>query len=345
MATRDFPNITDSLVKLFYDDVTDNINRAIVLAQILEVRDGTGQNIQWDAKFGNPQELATAPIGDGVNVTVFNRDDKIPAVLQYGGYHDAFEVTGKAAAGAMAAGNPEQLADLVGDDMLDASQRLARAVSAHIYTGDGSVNQIHGLVAANGPVRTTGTYANIDRSSFPQWAANEVDAVGAGISFSLMRQVRRGIYTASGQKNDIIICDPEQHEKYGLIFGAERRYVDNIRVRGETIKLDGGYQVLEFDGIPVIEDVQAPANEMLFLNTRQLYLSQMPDPLTMYNQSMGHTDLVGTQEEQFGDGPTGLKARVIPLAKLGDKYPFELILYPQLVSRRQNVHGRLINLA
>lgn len=344
MADRDLANITDALVKLFYDDVTNNINRAVVLSQILKVKDGTGQNIQWDAKFGTATP-STAPIADGADVTVFNRDDKVPAVLQYGGYHDAFAVTGKAAAAAAAAGNPDQLADLFGDDMLDSSERLARAVAKDMYDGAGTTDLIHGLVGASGPLATTGTYAGIVRGTFPQWASNEEDALGAGVSFAKMRAMRRKIYIASGKKPDLIICDPEQHEKYGLLFGSERRYVDEIRMRGETIKLDGGYQILEFDGIPVIEDEQAPVNKMLFLNTQFLFMSQLPDPLTMYNQSMGHVQLAGTDEEQFGEGKLQLNARVIPLAKLGDKYPFQLILYPQLVSRRCNVHGQLVNLA
>jgi hypothetical protein len=116
-------------------------------------------------------------------------------------------------------------------------------------------------------------------------------------------------------------------------------------MRGETIKLDGGYQVLEFDGIPVVEDAQAPAQTMMFLNTRYLYMSQLPDPSTMLNQSMGNLQLAGTNEEQFGDSPIKLTARILPLAKTGDKYKFALYCYPQLVARRCNVHGSIINLA
>jgi len=345
MATRDLSSITSALVELFYDDVTNNINRAVVLAQLLDVKQGSGQSIQWTARFGTATP-STAPIADGADVTTFNLDNKVPAILQYGGYHDAFEVTGKAAAAAAAAGNPAQLADLFGEDMLDSSQRLARAVAAHVYTGSGASDQMHGLTATAGPLDTTGTYANIARGTYAQWASNEVDAASAGISFALLRQTRRTIYQASGEKPDLLVCDPEQHEKYGLLFGSERRYVDEVRLaNGKNIKLDGGYQVLEFDGIPLIEDDQCPSNRVLFLNTRYLYLSQLPDPVTMYNQSMGQVGLSGTPEEQYGDSPVGLQARVISLAKLGDKYPFELILYPQVVSRRCNVHGSLINLA
>lgn len=344
MAVRDLSSVTDALVKLFYDDVTNNINRAVVLAQLLPVKMGTGQNIQWVAKFGTATP-GTAVIADGANVTVFNRDTKIPAVLQYGTYHDAFEVTGKAAAAAAAAGNPDQLADLFGDDMLDSSQRLARAVAADVYTGSGATDTIHGLTAAAGPLALTGTYAGIDKGVQTQWASNQVDAAAAPLSFALIRQMRTAIYNASSEKPDLIVCDATQHEKLGLLYGAERRYVQDIYLRGQKITLDGGYQVLEFDGIPVIEDTQAPAQKMLFLNTRHLFMSQLPDPVTAMNQSMGLADIAGTEEEQFGSGRPTLKARVIPLAKTGDAYKFELICYPQLVSRRQNVHGMLTNLA
>lgn len=345
MATRDFANITNSLVKLFYDDLTNQINRQVVLAQLLDVRRGTGQNIQWVARFGTATPAGNGVIADGADVVTFNRDTKLPAVLQFGTYHDAFEVTGKAAAAAAAAGNPDQLADLFADDMMDSAERLARGIAGHVYSGPGGTDEIHGLTAAAGPLATTGTYAGIDKAVQTQWASNAVSAGGAGVSLGLMRQLRRVIYTASGTKPDLIICDPEQHENYGNLFGNERRYIDDVRMRGQTIRLDGGYQVLEFDGIPVVEDEQCPPNTMLFLNTRYLYLTQLPDPLTLMNQSMGHTQLAGTPEEQFGEGTTQLTARIIPLAKTGDAYKFELICYPQLVSRRCNVHGQLTNLA
>lgn len=344
MADRTFASISTALADLFADEVTSQINRAVVLAQLLDVKPGQGKNVQWDIKSGTATPT-TAVIADGANVTNFNLDDKVPAVLQYGTYHDAFAITGKSAAAAAAAGNPDQLADLFADDLLDSSQRLASALGAAVYTGSGATDNMHGLTATAGPLDTTGVYANIDRAGYPLWASNEIDAAGAGLSFALMRQLRRTIYVASGMRPDVVICDPEQHEAYGSLFGTDRRYVDQIRLRGETIKLDGGYQVLEFDGIPVIEDYQATANTLMMLNTRHLYLSQLPDPLTALNQSMGTMGLAGTEEEQYGDGPTGLTARILPLAKTGDLYKFGLYCYPALVSKRNNCHGSLINLA
>lgn len=345
MAVRTFADITGTLVKLFYNDVTNSINRAVVLGQLLETKPGTGQNIQWPAQFGTESDPAAAVIADGADVSVYNRDKKIPAVLQYGTYHDAFEVTGKAAAAAAVARNPSQLADLFGQDMKDAAQRLAHAIGAHTYSGSGASDTIHGLTATAGPLAITGTYAGIDKAVDTQWQANQVDAQGAGISFALMREMDRVNYDACGEPADIIICDPTQHEKYGLLFGSERRYVDHVFVAGKKITLSGGYKVLEHDGVSVIRDRQATSGQMLFLNSRHLYMSQLPDALTSMKQSMGFAKLAGTFEEQYGNKPIGIQARVIPLAKTGDSYKFQLICYPQLVSRRNNCHGSIINLA
>ncbi len=342
MADRTFANITDTLVKLFASEITSSINRAVVLAQLIPTKNGRGQNIQWGVKFGSS---VGSTIADGADVSTFNSDDKVPAVLQFGTYHDAFAITGKAAAAAAAAGNPEELADLFSDELKDSVNRLARKIGGDVYTGSGATDTIHGLTATAGPLDTTGTYAGIARGTYAQWASNELDAGGGALSLSMMRAQRKDIYNASGEKPDLIICDATQHEKYGALFGAERRYVDQVRIRGEMIRLDGGYQVLEFDGIPVVEDAQAPAATMLFLNTRYLHMEQLPDPSTVLNQSMGSVALEGTNEEQFGDSPIRLTARIVPLAKTGDKYKFALYCYPQLVSKRCNVHGSIVNLA
>lgn len=342
MATRDFADVSSVLAKLFLDDVTNNINRATVLPQLLDVRDGKGQNIQWAAKFGARAASATVAIADGANVTTFNKDAKVPAVLQYQPYHDAFEVTGLAVAAAAAAGNPDQLADLFSEDMKDSSERLAAGIADHLFTGTGS-GQIHGLCAAAGPLSETGVYAGIDRAVQTQWASNE-NAVGGPLTFAAMRALRRDIYNTSGKKPNLIICDATQHEKLGLLFGSERRYVDTVRLESRQIRLDGGYQVLEFDGIPVVEDVSCPSGQMLFLNTNYLHIMQLPDPASVMNQSLGHVDLSGTPEEQLGDGPMKIRARVNPLGRAGDKYSFQLISYLQLVSRACNVHGRLTGL-
>lgn len=343
MAIVDNAAITAALATIFNDAITWNINRAIVLAQLLPTVPGNGKNLSWVGRFGVAAP-ATAPIADGATVSVLNSDAKVAATLNYGIYHDAFSTTGFAAASAAASGNPAELSDLFAEEIMESTTRLAMAVANDIYVGTGAGVNMNGLLSASGAapgIGATGTYAGINRGTQTQWAATVMANGGAPrpLSLALMREMRRRIYIASGMKPDLIVCDPVTHEKYANLFGPERRYNQDVTLRGQTIKLDGGMQALEFDGIPVVEDVSHPAGKMTFLNTREVALRFLPDAARVAAQSRGSVALSGTPEEQFGFGGTKMSARIQPLAVVGDAFPFALYIYPQVQVRRCNAHG------
>lgn len=347
MAAVDLAAIASSLATIFEDRITQNINRAVVLNQLIPVKDGNGKNLSWNARF-TAASYHAAVIADGADVTAYNSDVKVPATLQYGTYHDSFSVTGKARAAAAVTRNPAELEDLFAEEIEESVTRLASNIAADVYTGDGSSDTIMGLVDGTaGGIIATGTYAGINRSTYPEWGGNVLanGGVERPLTVGLMRAMRRAIYDASGMKPDLIVCDSFQHEKYAETFGDNRRYVDNIRLRGDRIVLDGGFQTLEFDGCPVVEDNNVPAGQMLFLNTRHLMLRPLPHAPDAVNQGRGMIPLHGTPEEQFGPGKNVLTARINPLAITGDAYKFQLITYPQVQVKRPNCMGVLDDLA
>ena len=336
---RDLASILNVLASKFESRVANQIQRSAVLPQLLPIKPGQGKNLQWVAKLGN---LTGAAIADGADVTVFNSDDKKPAILQYAEYHDAFCVTGRAVAAARQAGNPEEIASLFLEELGDSVERLAKVISQELYLGTGGTapETIHGLLDAAGGLSATGVYAGIDRAVDAQWASNEVP-VGGPLTFAAMRDMRTQIYSASGLKPDLIVCSPDVHEAYGNLFQGERRYLDNVRLRGGEIRLDGGYGILEFDGIPVVEDVDCPAGTMIFLNTSVVHLSQLPDSASRMNRAMAMVGLKGTEEEQFGVGGMPLTAKIQPLAITGHNYKFALYCMLQLCVKRPNACGKL----
>lgn len=337
-------SIAASLTTIFEDQITSQINRATVLLQVLPVGYGTtGKNIAWNARFGTAVGGARA---EGADVVTFNNDDKVPATLEYGTYDDAFGVTGKAMSAARAAKNPAELQNLFVEELGDCVERLAKGIAIDLYVGTGAADHITGLVATSGAVMDSGTYATIDRAVKAQWRGTVMSngGIGRALTFDLMREMRRRIYIASGLKPDLIITTPELHEKYGALFGQQRRYITEIRMRGQLITLDGGYNMLEMDGIPIIEDVDCPTAKMLFLNTRYVRVLQLPDQADSVNQSMTMLGIAGTPEEQLGAPSQKLSARVNPLARNGDTYSFQLICYPQLQVRRPNSCGVIVDL-
>lgn len=348
MALLDAATIATALATLFEDRIAWQINRAVVLPQLLQVKPQVGKNISWVNRFGVAAP-AGAAITDGTAVSVYNSDTKTPATLGYGIYHDAFSTTGFARAVAANTGNPNELVDLFGEELMESATRLAMALSTEFYSGTGATNRINGLLAASGAapgIGATGTYATIDRGTNAQWRSTVMANGGTPrpLSFGLMREMRRRIYTACGAKPDLIVCDPTQHEKYANLFGNERRYMQSVNIRGQQIVLDGGMQVLEFDGIPIVEDISHPAGSMTFLNTNHVFIRPLPDSSTTLAQSPGSVALAGTPEEQFGVGRVGIAARIQPLAVLGDAFPYALYSYLQIQVKGPRFQGSLQDL-
>jgi hypothetical protein len=343
-------NLSDVLTTIFLDDITNNINRACVLPQVLPVKFGRGKNIYWANRFTNTTAYTGAAAADGATVSYYNTDIKVPAYLEYTTYMDAVAIGGRAQAAAASAGNPAELADLLGEEIGEGIRRLSLAIATDFYTGTGASNQLQGLYSTTGStygaLLATGTYAGIDRSTYTEWACN-VDAgssVNRALTVELMRDMRRKIYVASGERPDLIVTDPIQFEKYGQLLGTNRRLVQEVTMRGQKITLDGGFMALDFDGIPVIEDALHPANKMSFLNTRYCYITQLPFYSPQPND-MGEVTLTGTPEEQFGAGNIKLSARIKHLAESGDVLKLQIITYPQIVVRRPNACGSITYLA
>jgi hypothetical protein len=342
MATVDTAAISSALNQMYEDRIASQINRASVALQVLPVELGKGKNVAWEARVGT---AAASAIVDGADVSTFNSDTKLPATLNFATYHDAFGVSGRALSVATNSGGPDELEDLFGEHIAEASERLAAKLNAEVYAGTGgsAPETLAGLTAT--ALLATGTYAGINRATYTQWAANVManGGVPRALSIALMRQMRRTIYLASGSKPDLILCDPIQHEKYAALLASERRYQQSVNLRGQTIVLDGGFQVLEFDGIPMIEDKDCPSGTMLFLNTRECRIKVLPDAAARFGA--GSIGIAGTPEEQMGQPSARLAGRVQPLAVSGDMFKFAIFTYLQLMVRRPNANGVLSDLS
>lgn len=344
--------IAGALAELFDDRIESQINRSVVLLQLLPFALMSSQVLVWDAEFGT-ESPTTPTLSDGADVTDFNDDDIVKAKLDTATYSEAFSITGKARAAALAAGNPRELEDLFAEKIERAVRRQTKALGKDLYSGAGG-DALVGLTSSAGPLDSTGTYATIDRGTYTQWKANKLAAGGNArpLTLQLMRDAKRTSYEKSGEWPDLIVCDAFQQDKYGMLLGSERRYSQDVTLRGVKITLDGGFKALEFDGIPVIADVNCPAGTMLFLNTRSLAMRQLPDAGAAWQQSIGAMDLHGTSEAQLGMGGNGeagamvrLRSRINVLARLGDKYPFQLVCYPQLQCKRPQANTQLVDLA
>lgn len=346
----DLGSISSALATIFQDNVVFQGNRSTPLLQLLPHEFGRLKNLTWDAELADGQSTSSV-LADGSDVANYYNDTILQPVLNWGTYSEAFALSGKALSAAIGVGNPAELASLLVEKMDRAITRLTQNIATDIYLGTANTSDtIWGLTPSAGGMKATGSYAGLDRSTYPLWAGNELlnGGVARALSITLMRDMRRSIYVASGLMPDLIVCDPIQFEKYGLLFGAQRSYRQDVYLRGQKITLDGGFMALDFDGIPVIQDKNCPAGKMLFINTKHVKIKQLTDAvaqtasLTHGDEAMGNMiRLHGTSEEQLNSSQTALSARVQALAMTGDAFKVQLICYPQVQVERPNCTGIL----
>lgn len=351
----DLARVADALPTLMQDKIIPQMNRSAPELQLIPYQSGNTKTLVWDVEFKNAAESANSALAEGATVTVFGDDDIVPATLSWCDYSESIAVTGKAmsaSAGSAGRAGPSELQDLWVHKSLGAVTRLAKNLGRDFWSGPGTGNRMLGLyggatLTSGAPLSNAGTYAGINRATFTDWQANVLLNGGTPrpLSFDLMRDMRKRIYDACGEMPDLIMCDSTQHEAYGKLFGDNRRYVQDVTVRGQTIKLDGGYKALEFDGIPIIASVNHPAGVMSWLNTSYVKLRALDDQPREANRAPRMIQLQAMPEEQLRSSACPFRARLNPLAVTGDLYPIQMILYPQIQVERCNALGVLGDLA
>jgi hypothetical protein len=325
---------------LFDARVASNINRSAVLFQLLKKLPCRGKNVTWDAKTGTAAPT-TAPQAEGADVVDFLADDKQPASLAMAHYHDAFAVTGFMQAVARNTGNPEELTDAILSELKDSTDRLGASMGTHVYTGSGAANQVLGFFDATaGGLLNSGTYAGIDRSTYTQFKGINVDAKNQRISTGLVRELSRGIYTASGKNVEFYITTPICFDFLAESLKAQRRFVQDVSLSRGLIKLDGGFTAVDFDGVPVFRDVRCPAGYFGAFNSEEHLIRYMPQPTV---EDYKRAEVTATPEAQLKATGTGAMGKIVELAKSGDKTKIGIFIDWQVQARTPNAGGFILN--
>jgi hypothetical protein len=349
--------ITAALAVKYEAKIASQIPRTVILAKLLDAQIGDGKNVSWDVRFGDVRPSGYV-LPEGSDVTMFNSDTKIPATLNFGTIVEGFALTDKARAMAYASPSPQGLINLLESEAEEAIERLTAAFGYELWFGDTSTSDhMTGILGSPTPalwsssyglMDTTGVYAGISRTAYPQWAGTvSLNTASPGthrdLTLDLMRDHRKAQTVKGRHKPDAWLTSPFNFEEYAKLFGAQRTLLQDVYVRGQKIELDGGNQGLLFDGVPVIEDYDCPEGIMVALNTSSMKLRYLPDaPDLMPERAKGERELEGTEEEQGISGKlSGIKAylKVLSTAGLYERFAFKL--WPCLQIRHPAWNGVL----
>lgn len=348
MAQHTSLTLNGALATIYENKVAGLINRACPTLQFIRKIPGKAKNVTWDLVYGAADAAATVALAEDGDITTINSDSLATAYLPYCVYHDATGFTGLGEAIARAAGNPEDLKNVEVFQMDRSSLRLGAGIANHLFAGNSGATpkQINGLITATtGALRSTGTYATVDKASITQFAGNQIDLAtetGGALTLAVMRKMISTICSRDEMSRapTVISASNLMFDKYCGLFDAQRRWTQDVTLgNGRKVTLDGGAYVAEFDGIPIVRDVKIPESStgtMLFLNDEEVRMYYLPMP-TAKDIAMGNITV--TEDGKKLSRGTGLTGKIIKLGKKGDYDTYAIICYIALQVRQPNSCG------
>jgi len=334
-------DVTSALSTEFDERVFKQMNRKSVLLSLLTKKPGKGNACAWDVVFSDASADTYTEGADVTTATDTDQDLKIPASISWGWYRSNFGVSGLAkAVAANSPLSPDYVTDLIAGDLLGSASKLASVINGKLYDGTGA-GHIIGLDSA---LAATGTYANIAKGSYAEWAGNVLanGGISRNLTKDLMDQMESTIYTDAGESPSVIVTTPAICRKYEQLFDSVTRMAlpsgDMSPARANLGMVPDnmtGFSGYTYKGIPVFRDKDATSGHMYMLNLEYLELCSLPPP-------MADDTGVASRREELSDEQgrrVGLEVHYQTLAKTGDSDRFSLVVYPQLKNMKVCAHG------
>jgi len=166
---------------------------------------------------------------------------------------------------------PDAVGDLVAAEMEAAEMKMRDQIAEDIFAGGATIIGLDSAVAA-------GTYAGIPGATSTWWQsgvdatahtqANMKDSTHASYVLTLLQTAFRTC-THYGMKPNLVVTTLAVWDLIENVLQQNATYPKNVNARTKLIG-DGGFNVLEFRGVPIIADEKCTANYLYVLNTQFL---------------------------------------------------------------------------
>jgi hypothetical protein len=341
MVAENLAGISTALSTTFSARMRRQWNRTAVTAATIEMESaigqGGGKQIGWDVEFSGASAASFAE-GSDIGASEYATDPILPAVLQFGMYRSAFQLSNLEIKAAQAStGNAVELGRIMVERLDGSLAKMASKANADIWTGtgvDGSGNPtLVGLPTALDP---TIPYAGINKVTFSEWAGLALGngGVGRALTFDLLYNADQLIYVASGKTAKLAVCAPDVYRKYANLFETIKRVV--VSSAGEVPAYTGGERELNWKGMPVIRDKDMPAGTLAMLNTDDIRIRPLAGQVDQDGAQVMGRQLPSSNGET--ETKTPLLVDVYPLGRTGSGLKFVAEMYLQLQVQRVNSH-------
>jgi len=285
------------------------------------VKTGRGKGIDWPVRYAG--NTAVGSYGEGEAAGGANQQAAKMAGLTWRFNRAEISVSGQALAVGATGGI---LVDPLRFELDNGLRDMRVAINTQVMS-DGTGNSGKDITGLQAAIADTGTYAGIDRSADTWWKAyiNANSGTPRALAESQMRDVKGTIEDRGGMVSAIYTSSAQWYA-YGDLLVAERRQTPTT--------LTGGYQALDYEGVPVIKIPGYPSARMDFLNEDHCEYQVLP---------VSDGSVAGLRNVIAVPGVPGFG--ILILGATRDSVDFWAIHYSQTVLRNPYLSGSVQDLS
>lgn len=339
-AVEVYADVAAALGTRFQPQLREQFNRSATALALIRAEVATNKVPAWDVEFSDGTQAASYAEGSDVQTAELGTDKDVPATLGWARYRAPFALSDTEIKAAMAGiGSPRELENVLGHRMTNRAKRLAEKANQDFFAGDGTDGSGNATIVGlyGGALDATTTYATIDPSTYPEWAAGVLGNGGTPrpITEDLLDQADDLLFTACGLSADFGLTTSAIRRKYAGLFTERRDFVTS----GEGgMRRQGGFTEVAHGNATIIRDKDATAGKLV-LGVRDAMVIQYLPPLG------ASRDTVQSRSEMLrgaSGGPnevvtaTQIPFEITPLAKTGNSVRFNLSLELQLCVLHRN---------
>lgn len=327
------------LAQNYAPQIVDQINRSCMTLRTLRI-EGPRPGVQTPAWAVEKDGVAVENHAEDADASSFASDAQDAANLPWGLYWAKFSSSDLAQSQGAAALGPEDNVRLWAHNLVRASAGLASKINQEIHLAGNTGTLIRGFGTAIGD--DDNIYAGIDRSQVANayWRPN-IFAPGTptNLSHAVIRSDLGIIKDRSGLRPDLAYTPTDVMNKMKALFDPQRFFVQNLTTARGPVTLDNTVQALLVEGCVFIEEKDAPAGTIEYVNSNVVVVRVLPKP------KMG--DNIGFQNIQANDGfgNIPLAFAYSKLAKTGSTEKAIVDAQIQLEVERPNACGVRRNIA
>lgn len=280
------------------------------------------KEITWGAKVGNAVVGGRAvggALGNDNNGTDKAATLSVPDYL----VKHQFTVLKRDLVNAATTGRITATRNPVSNNVTDAVNEITRKLNQVLYSGNGTVDATHfGVVGLNTAAVQTGNYAGLSRTTYPKWRSilNQGAVPGTlenltvdRISAVLRARRAAGVADRYTMGNDLVILCGDEIEKDVLrkLYANATNEQTLYEMASKDIQPYINYFVR---GIPVVSDIDCPANTMYVANLAKMGIYGFDDRET--NVGNPKVDYIPLRVDGFEDSTIYIR-----LADVSDNHP------------------------